>query len=141
MPRLPADEDYARALLSIFGASGLRPLQSLGLDRVRTMFLDRNMGRAADFEAALDYAVSLGWLSSGFGRVRLTAPGDDEMQTIWIGRGVGTELPRHGQAAPSWQIGNWVSFALALTLLMGIATAAFIAVGSGGYSVADLTSN
>ena len=56
MPRLPADEDYARALLSIFSASGLRPLQSLGLDEVRAMFLDRNMGREFDFDAALDGA-------------------------------------------------------------------------------------
>jgi len=101
MPRLPADEDYARALLSIFSASGLRPLQSLGLDEVRAMFLDRNMGRASDFEAALDYAISLGWLWSGFGRVRLTAPGDEEMQTIWMGRGMGGEPPRRQPPAPS----------------------------------------
>jgi len=101
MPRLPADEDYARALLSIFSASGLRPLQSLGLDEVRAMFLDRNMGRASDFEAALDYAASLGWLWSGFGRVRLTAPGDEEMQTIWMGRGMGGEPPRRQPPAPS----------------------------------------
>jgi hypothetical protein len=101
MPHLPADEDYARALLSIFSASGLRPLQSLGLDEVRAMFLERNMGRASDFEAALDYAVSLGWLWSGFGRVRLTAPGDEEMQTIWMGRGMGGEPPRRQPPAPS----------------------------------------
>ena len=101
MPRLPADEDYARALLSIFSACGLRPLQSLGLDEVRATFLERNMGRASDFEAALDYAVSLGWLWSGFGRVRLTAPGDEEMQTIWTARGMGGEPPRRQPPAPS----------------------------------------
>jgi hypothetical protein len=101
MARLPADEDYARALLSIFSANGLRPLQSLGLDEVRAMFLDRNMGREFDFEAALGYAVSLGWLWSGFGRVRLTAPGDEEMQTIWTGRGMANDPPRRRPPAPS----------------------------------------
>ena len=101
MPRLPADEDYARALLSIFSASGLRPLQSLGLDEVRAMFLDRNMGREFDFDAALDYAVSLGWLWSGFGRVRLTGPGGEEIQTIWTVRGMANGPPRRHPPAPS----------------------------------------
>jgi hypothetical protein len=107
MPTLPADEDYARALLSIFSARGLRPLQSLGLDDVRTTFLDLNMGRASDFEAALDYAASLGWLWSAFGRVRLTAPGDEEMQTIWLGRGMGDDPPRRQPPAPSGRTLKW----------------------------------
>ena len=93
MPTLPADEDYARAVLSIFCARNVRPLQSLGLDEVRTAFLARNMGRACDFEAALDHAVSLGWLWAGLDRIRLTTPGDEEMQTIWLGGGVGGEPP------------------------------------------------
>jgi hypothetical protein len=101
MPTLPADEDYARALLSILGARNLLPMQSLGLDEARTTFLEQNMGRASDFDAALDYAVSLGWLWSGFGRIRLTAPGDEEMQTIWLGRSGWHEPPRHGPPAPS----------------------------------------
>ena len=93
MPTLPADEDYARALLSILGARNLLPMQSLGLDEARTTFLEQNMGRASDFDAALEYAVSLGWLWSGFGRIRLTAPGDEEMQTIWLGEARGMNRP------------------------------------------------
>jgi hypothetical protein len=101
MPTLPADEDYARALLSIFGARRLLPQQSLRLDDARASFLRQNMGRAHDFEAALDYATLRGWLWAGFGSVRLTRPGDDEMQTIWPGRGDQPELDRRGPPAPS----------------------------------------
>ena len=43
MPTLPADEDYARALLSILGARNLLPMQSLGQDEVRTTFLEQNI--------------------------------------------------------------------------------------------------
>ena len=82
MPTLPADEDYARALLSILGGRNLRPLQSLRRDEVKSTFLARNMGRPYDFEAALDYAISRGWLWAGFDHIRLTSRGDEEMQTI-----------------------------------------------------------
>ena len=101
MPTLPADEDYARALLSILGERNLRPMQSLRRDEVKSTFLARNMGRPYDFEAALDYAISRGWLWAGFDHVRLTGRGDDEMQTIWPGRDVASEPPRRGPPAPA----------------------------------------
>jgi hypothetical protein len=101
MPTLPADEDYARALLSILGGRNLRPLQSLRRDEVKSTFLARNMGRPYDFEAALDYAISRGWLCAGFDHIRLTSRGDDEMQTIWHERGMANEPPRRGPPAPS----------------------------------------
>jgi len=79
MARLPADEDYARALLSIFQAKKLRARQSLRLSDAKSAFLVQNMGRPADFDAALDYARSLGWLSIDLNMVRLTAPGAEEI--------------------------------------------------------------
>lgn len=79
MVRLPADEDYARALLSIFKLKRMGARQSLRLTDARTTFLGENMGRSSDFDAALDYAKSLGWLSIDLDRVRLTAPGAEEM--------------------------------------------------------------
>ena len=93
MPTLPADEDYARALLTIFSERGLQAQQSLRLDDAKAAFLARNMGRAFDFDAALEYAILRGWLWTGFGSVRLTRTGDDEMQDIWPGR-VDTHMPR-----------------------------------------------
>jgi hypothetical protein len=101
MPTLPADEDYARALLSIFAARHLLPMQSLRRDDVQATFLTWNMGREADFDAALEYAIIRGWLWAGFGSIRLTGPGDEEMQTIWEGRGLGSEPDRRGPPAPS----------------------------------------
>ena len=82
MPTLPADEDYARAVLSIFQARGVPPRQSLRVGEVKAAFLSHNMGRAADFDAAVDYAASQGWLSVAFGSIRLTPPGDEEMHTV-----------------------------------------------------------
>ena len=82
MISLPADEDYARAVLSIFKARRMRARQSLRLGEVRTAFLRKNMGRLADFEAALQFATSRGWLALALDMLRLTPPGDDEMQTI-----------------------------------------------------------
>jgi len=82
MARLPADEDYARALLSIFQAKNIRARQSLRIGEVKAAFLRRNMGRLADFDAALQYAMSQGWLGLAFDMIRLTAPGADEMQTV-----------------------------------------------------------
>ena len=79
MARLPADEDYARALLSIFRAKKLHVRQTLGLSEARAQFLVQNMGRVSDFEAALDYAVSRGWLAPALDRIRLTGPGAEEM--------------------------------------------------------------
>jgi hypothetical protein len=86
MTTLPADEDYARALLSVFGLKNVRPRQSLVRAEAKVAFLSRNLGREEDFDAALSYAVSRGWLWSGFGMLRLTEEGGDEMQTIGPGR-------------------------------------------------------
>ena len=82
MARLPADEDYARALLSIFLAKHVRARQSLRIGEVRAAFLLRNLGRLADFDAALRYAISQGWLGLALDMIRLTAPGAEEMQTV-----------------------------------------------------------
>ena len=99
MTMLPADEDYARALLSVFQLKKVRPRQSLLYAEARAAFLARNHGREADFEAALSYAVSQRWLWSGFGMLRLTAMGDEEMHTIWPGRDDSGEAPLH---SPQW---------------------------------------
>ena len=63
MARLPADEDYARALLSIFGGAQGEgaPVAPPGSE-AKADFLCRNFGRIADFEAALQYATSRGGL-------------------------------------------------------------------------------
>ena len=88
MATLPADEDYARAVLAIFSASKAHVRQSLRLSDVEAAFLRQNMGRPADFEAALEYATSQGWLARTLDRVRLMGPGEDEMQTVsWPLRG------------------------------------------------------
>jgi hypothetical protein len=36
----------------------------------------------ADFEAALQYAMSRGWLALALGMIRLTPPGAEEMQSV-----------------------------------------------------------
>ena len=82
MARLPADEDYARALLSIFLTRKIRARQSLRLSEAQAAFLRANMGRLADFEAALQYATSRGWLALALDMIRLTTPGADEMQSV-----------------------------------------------------------
>jgi hypothetical protein len=82
MTILPADEDYARAVLSIFKARRIRARQSLRLGEVRRDFLLKNMGRLADFEAALQFATSRGWLALALDMLRLTPPGAEEMQTV-----------------------------------------------------------
>jgi hypothetical protein len=83
MTSLPADEDYARAVLSIFQARRIRARQSLRVGEVRAAFLRKNMGRLADFEAALQFATSHGWLAPALDMIRLTGPGADEMQTVF----------------------------------------------------------
>ena len=82
MARLPADEDYARALLSIFQAKNIKTRQSLRMGEVRDAFLRLNMGRPFDFDAALEYAESQRWLSPALGMIRLTGDGDEEMHTV-----------------------------------------------------------
>lgn len=82
MARLPADEDYARALLSILQAKNIRARESLRIAEARDEFLRHNMGRPFDFDAALEYAESRNWLRAGFGAIRLTGVGDEEMRTV-----------------------------------------------------------
>jgi hypothetical protein len=78
MATLPADEDYAKAMLSIFSAKGVRAGQSLKADELVHEFDIRNMGRPADYEAALSYAAGRGWLRLELGRIRLTQAGSAE---------------------------------------------------------------
>ena len=78
MAVLPADEDYARGLLTIFSAMEVRPGQSLKASQVNVEFLERNLGRPADFQAALSFSVSQGWLTLELGRIRLTRNGFGE---------------------------------------------------------------
>jgi hypothetical protein len=88
MASLPADEDYTRSVLAIFGAKHVRARESLAVRDVEAAFLIQKMGRPADFEAALLYAASRGWLTRALDRVRLTSIGAEEMQTItWPLRG------------------------------------------------------
>jgi hypothetical protein len=61
MASLPADEDYARSVLAIFGARRVRPRESLAAGDVKAAFLVQNMGSPADFEAALQHAASEGF--------------------------------------------------------------------------------
>jgi hypothetical protein len=75
MATLPADEDYAKAMLTIFSARGVRAGESLKADEVGAEFQKRNLGRAADYEAALSYAADRGWLRVELGRIRLTKGG------------------------------------------------------------------
>jgi hypothetical protein len=82
MARLPADEDYARALLSIFQAKKIGARQTLRLSDARAVFLLQNMGRLADFEAALQYATSRGWLALALDMIRLTRSGAEEMHSV-----------------------------------------------------------
>jgi hypothetical protein len=104
MPTLPADEDYARALLSIFQSRRLQARQSLRESEVREAFLGEGMGRPFDFDAALDYAISQGWFWRGFGSLRLTSPGDEEMHTISLGRGMQPKLAGRRPPPPSLRV-------------------------------------
>ena len=79
MTTLPADEDYARALMTIFAADGLRAGQSVPAATLGRNFGERNFGAAADYEAALAYAVARGWLAPALDRIRLTAAGFAEL--------------------------------------------------------------
>jgi len=77
--RLPADEDYAMGLLTIFSAHAVRPGQSLRASEVSGEFRRLNLGREDDYEAAVDYSVIRGWLRREMDRLRLTGGGFAEM--------------------------------------------------------------
>jgi hypothetical protein len=84
----PADEDYARSVLAIFGARGVRQQESLAEGDLKAAFLVQNMGRPSDFKAALEHAASEGWLTRSLDRIRLTTLGAEEMRTVsWPLRG------------------------------------------------------
>jgi hypothetical protein len=79
MATLPADEDYARAMLTLFAARAARAGQSLPLEELRRAFVVANFGRLADCEAGLAYAETKGWVSHQLDRVRLAAAGYAEI--------------------------------------------------------------
>ena len=79
MRTLPADEDYARALMTIFAAHGVRAGQSLADAALGRVFGERNYGDHSDYRAALDYALDCGWLTLTFERFRLTPAGFNEL--------------------------------------------------------------
>ena len=79
MAVLPADEDYAKGLLTIFSAHALRPGQSLRASDVSREFRLRNLGRDYDFHAALAYSEDRGWLRRESDWLRLTGGGYAEM--------------------------------------------------------------
>jgi hypothetical protein len=76
---LPANEDYAKAILSIFAASHVRPGETLSAERVSSAFRTGNFGRSADYEDALKYAVDQNWLTLQSGMIRLTRFGFAEI--------------------------------------------------------------
>jgi hypothetical protein len=79
MSVLPADEDYARAILSLFALKARRPGQSIAARDVQADFLSRNMGRAFDYEAGLHFAIEKNWLRLDCQMIRLSAAGFDEI--------------------------------------------------------------
>jgi hypothetical protein len=79
MAMLPADEDYAKGLLTIFSAHAVRPGQSLRASEVSREFLSRNLGRAFDYDAAVAYSETQGWLRREMDCLRLTRGGFAEM--------------------------------------------------------------
>jgi hypothetical protein len=76
---LPADEDYAKGLLTIFSARAVRPGESLRASEVSREFVTRNLGRAFDYQAALSYSEGRGWIRCEMGWLRLTGGGFEEM--------------------------------------------------------------
>jgi hypothetical protein len=79
MATLPADEDYAMAMLTIFRDRNLRPGQSLRASVVSGEFLAKNMGKFADYQAALTYCADQGWLRLELEMIRLTKLGFAEI--------------------------------------------------------------
>src|ERR1700677_4616961 len=79
MAILPADEDYARAVLTIFRGSRVQAKQSLKSSHVKAEFLSHNLGRAPDYDAAVEYALEQGWVTLQLGAIRLTEVGFAEL--------------------------------------------------------------
>ena len=76
---LPADEDYAKGLLTIFSAHAVRPGESLRESVVCREFVSRNLGRDFDYRAAVAYSETRGWLRREMDWLRLTGGGFAEM--------------------------------------------------------------
>jgi hypothetical protein len=79
MTVLPADEDYAKGLLTIFSAHAVRPGQSLRETEVSREFCSRNLGREFDYRAAVAYSETRGWIRRESDWLRLTRGGFAEM--------------------------------------------------------------
>jgi hypothetical protein len=75
---LPADEDYGKAMLTIFHAKAMREGESMRASQVENEFLNRNFGRLADYRAALKFCAEQGWLRLELDWVRLTKAGHAE---------------------------------------------------------------
>jgi hypothetical protein len=75
---LPADEDYARSILSILCARHLRPGETLSVTATNQDFLAKNMGRPIDFHVAVAYCADQEWVKLQNGMIRLTALGFEE---------------------------------------------------------------
>lgn len=76
---LPADEDYAMGLLTIFRSHAVRAGESLRASDVSREFLFRNLGREFDYDAAVAYSQTRGWLRQELDWLRLTGGGFAEM--------------------------------------------------------------
>jgi hypothetical protein len=79
MATLPADEDYARSVLTIFRGRRVQAKQSLKSTQVKAEFLSHNLGRAPDYDAAVEYALEQGWITLQLGLIRLTEAGFAEL--------------------------------------------------------------
>lgn len=78
MATLPADEDYARALICVFVERHMRVGQTLPEHEAHDRFVASGYGYDFDFHAAVDYALSQGWISRDLDRLRLKRAGLDE---------------------------------------------------------------
>jgi len=79
MTTLPADEDYARAVLTIFRRNRVQAKQSMKSSHVKAEFLSHNLGRGPDYDAAVEYAAAQGWITLELSLIRLTKAGFTEI--------------------------------------------------------------
>jgi hypothetical protein len=79
MSVLPADEDYARAILSLFALKARRAGQTIAARDVEADFLRQNMGRVFDYNAGLHFALEQNWLRVDCQMIRLSRAGFDEI--------------------------------------------------------------
>ena len=79
MTTLPADEDYARAMLTLFCEKQMSARQSLQFEKVKAEFFHHNFGKSPEYDAAVAYASVRGWITLEWGQIRLTRMGFEEM--------------------------------------------------------------